>query len=322
MPLDPSIQRFLKLLAATNPPGISTLTVAERRAGLQHLLGFSGPPEAVARIEDRTLPGAERELNIRIYTPIDAVPIDAIRIEADVAPLAGLIYFHGGGLIAGNLETHDAICRSLTNASGCRLISVQYRLAPEHPFPEAIADGLAATRWIAAHACELGIDPHRLVIGGDSAGATLAAVVCQMIEAAGDIHLALQFLLCPIMDFSADTDSRRRFGQGYLIDRETLEHDLKFYLGPETNRADPRVSPLRSPDVRHVPPTCIHTAEFDPLRDEAKAYADRLSLAGVQTTYRCHAGMIHLFYGMGSVIPYAGEAVKLMGSDMRAMIAS
>jgi acetyl esterase/lipase len=142
-----------------------------------------------------------------------------------------------------------------------------------------------------------------------------------MIAATGDMRLALQFLLCPIMDFNADTDSRRRFAKGYLIDRETLEHDLKFYLGPETDRADPRVSPLRAPDVRHVPPACIHTAEFDPVRDEGKAYADRLIGAGVRTTYRCHAGMIHLFYGMGAVIPYAAKALKLMGADIRAMIA-
>ncbi|MDB6091357.1 MAG: hypothetical protein JWN85_4141 [Gammaproteobacteria bacterium] len=311
MPLDPGAKRFLDRLAALNPPSVLALTVAERRLGLQQLLSFSGPPPAVSRVGKRTLAGPGGLLELRIYTPADPGSL----------PLPALIYFHGGGLVAGSLETHDPICRSLSNASGCLVLAVDYRLAPEHPFPAAITDGYEATLWIAAHTAELGIDPQRLGICGDSAGATLAAVVCQAIAAASETHLALQFLLCPILDFCATTASRREYATGYLVDLATLDHDLKHYLGSDANPADPRISPLRAADLRDLPPTCIHTAEFDPLRDEGAAYAERLKDAGVKTIYRCHSGMIHLFYGMGTLIPYAASAYRLIGTDIRSMLA-
>jgi acetyl esterase len=310
MPLDPRAKRFLDRLAALNPPSVLALTVSERRNTLQQLLSFSGPQERVGRVENRTLPGPGGPLELRIYTPAAAGP----------PPLPALIYFHGGGLVAGTLDTHDPICRSLSNASGCRVIAVDYRLAPEHPFPAAITDGYAATTWIAAHSAELGIERTRIGVCGDSAGATLAAVVCQEVAAAGEPRLALQFLLCPIMDFCAATASRRDYAAGYLVDQATLDHDLKHYLGPDADPADPRISPLRAPDVSDLPPTCIHTAEFDPLRDEGAAYAERLRGAGVKTTYRCHSGMIHLFYGMGALIPYAATAYQLIGADIGSML--
>jgi acetyl esterase len=310
MPIDPRAKRFLDTLAATHPPSALTLTVAERRSALHQLLSFSRHEE-VQRVENRSLPGPEGVLAVRVYTPAGA--------QSPLLP--GLIYFHGGGLVAGSLDTHDAIGRSLANASGCRVVSVDYRLAPEHRFPAAIADGCAATIWIAAHSREWGIDPERLGVCGDSAGATLAAVVCQGVAATRQAHLALQFLLCPIMDFCADTGSRRELAAGYLIDQATLDHDLKYYLGPDADPADPRISPLRAPQVGNLPPTCIHTAQFDPLRDEGEVYAERLKLAGIRTTYRCHPGMIHLFYGMGALIPYARTAFELIGTDIRSMLA-
>jgi len=310
MPLDPRAKRFLDRLAALSPPSVLSLSVSERRSGLEQMLSFGGPPETVGKVESRSLPGPAGPLEVRIYTPL--VP--------GAQPAPGLIYFHGGGLVAGSLDTHDSICRSLSNASGCVLFSVDYRLAPEHPFPAAVTDGCHATQWIAAHAAQLGIDPQRLGICGDSAGATLAAVVCQSLAQAGEPRLALQFLLCPIMDFCAETGSRRDFASGYLVDRATLEHDLKHYLGPDAQPGDPRVSPLRASDVSGLPPTCIHTAEYDPLRDEGAEYAGRLREAGVQATYRCHSGMIHLFYGMGALIPYATTAYQLMGADIRALL--
>jgi acetyl esterase/lipase len=311
MPLDSHAKRLLDRLAATNPPSARSLTIGARRDALQHLLDFSGLREEVEQVENRTLPGPDAPLAVRVYTPTGAPR----------APLAALVYFHGGGLVAGSLDSHDAICRSLTNASGCRLISVDYRLAPEHPFPAAIADGYAAAAWVAAHPRELDIDADRIVLGGDSAGATLAAVVCQMAATAGHPRLALQLLICPIMDACAVTDSRRAFAEGHLLDQATLDHDLAHCLGPDVDRTDARVSPLRAPHVEPLPPTCIHTAEFDPLRDEGAAYAERLRLAGVKTTYRCHSGMIHLFYGMGRLIPYAATAYRLIGADIRSMLA-
>jgi len=311
MPLDSHAKRLLDRLAATNPPSARSLSIGARRDALQHLLDFSGLREEVEQVENRTLPGPDAPLAVRVYTPTGAPR----------APLAALVYFHGGGLVAGSLDSHDAICRSLTNASGCRLISVDYRLAPEHPFPAAIADGYAAAAWVAAHPRELDIDADRIVLGGDSAGATLAAVVCQMAATAGHPRLALQLLICPIMDACAVTDSRRAFAEGHLLDQATLDHDLAHYLGPDVDRTDARVSPLRAPHVEPLPQTCIHTAEFDPLRDEGAAYAERLRLAGVKTTYRCHSGMIHLFYGMGRLIPYAATAYGLIGADIRSMLA-
>jgi acetyl esterase/lipase len=311
MPLDPRAKRFLDRLAALNPPSVLSLTVTERRNGLRQLLSFSGPAAAVGRIEERSLPGPTgAPLGVRIYTPANA----------DNGLLPGLVYFHGGGLVAGTLDTHDPICRALSNASGCIVLSVDYRLAPEHPFPAAITDGCSATVWIARNAGELGVDSDRIGICGDSAGATLAAVICQTLSETGEARLALQFLLCPITDFCADTASRRDFASGYLVDQATLEHDLRHYLGATGDPAHPRVSPLLSPDLRQLPPTCIHTAEFDPLRDEGAAYAERLKEAGVATTYRCHSGMIHLFYGMGALLPYAETAYQLIGNDIRSML--
>lgn len=311
MPLDPRAKRFLDRLAALNPPSVLALTVSERRAGLSQMLSFAGPGVPVGRVAERTLEGPDGQpLLLRTYTPLQAA-----------APLLpALVYFHGGGLVAGSLDTHDPICRLLTNATGCLIVSVDYRLAPEHPFPAAIADGCHATAWIAAHAQELGIDPRRVGVCGDSAGATLAAVVCRILSASGEARLAMQFLLCPIMDFCAMTDSRRDYATGYLVDQATLDHDLKHYLGADGDPAHPRVSPLRAPDVGGLPPTCIHTAEFDPLRDEGAAYAQRLQAAGINTTYRCHSGMIHLFYGMGTLIPYAATAYQLIGADVRSML--
>ncbi len=312
MPLDPRAKRFLDTLAASGAASTLALTVEQRRRSLAQLLSFAGPLPTVGGVEERTFLRPASSLRVRIYAPAG---VGAHEV------LPGLVYFHGGGLVAGSLETHDGICRALAAASRCRLLSVDYRLAPEHSFPAAIDDGLAATWWVATHAAELGLDPDRLGVCGDSAGATLAAVVCQSAAALGQPRLACQFLLCPIMDYAAESDSRRSLAQGYLIDRATLEHDLRHYLGPEADRADPRVSPLRAPGVMNLPPTVIHTAEFDPLRDEGAAYAERLRAAGVKITYRCHPGMIHLFYGLGALIPYAGAAFGLMGADVRSLMA-
>jgi acetyl esterase/lipase len=311
MPLDPRARRFLETLAAMNPPSVLALSVEERRAGLAHLLGFFGEVDEVAAVDQFELAAPHGALAVRAYTPLGVHIVER---------LPGMLFFHGGGLVAGTLDTHDPICRALSNASGCRVLSVDYRLAPEHRFPAAIADGCAAVRWIAAHAEELYIDREQLGVSGDSAGATLAAVVCHTMMAEGQVPLAFQFLLCPIMDLAAETDSRRSLAEGYLVDRDTLEHDLRHYLAPDAERADPRVSPLRAEDMSGLPPTVVHTAEFDPLRDEGQAYAERLRQAGVRTLYRCHPGMIHLFYGMRGLIAYAGVAFAQMGADIRSLL--
>ena len=311
MPIDQRAKQFLDRLAALNPPSAESLPVAERRTALQYMLDSSGVCAPVAAVTDIVLAGTATALRVRMYTPAAAC--------AD--PLPALVYFHGGGFVAGSLDSHDGICRSLCRASACRVLAVDYRLAPEHPFPAAITDGIEAVTFVAAHALELGVDPSRLGVCGDSAGATLAAAVAQHLAAHGQTVLALQALLCPIMDLAAQTASRREFATGYLIDESMLEHDLQHYLGAGTSVADPRVSPLRALSLTGLPPTCLHTAEFDPLRDEGRLYAERLMQAGVPTRYTCHPGMIHLFYGMERLIPSAASAWQLIGADIRAMLA-
>jgi acetyl esterase len=311
MPLDPHVDRFLMRLAAARDG--HEPSVPERRRSLEELLSFAGVRTEVAAVSGQNVPGSGGPVPVRVYTPLGADPRDA---------LPGLIYFHGGGLVAGSLDSHDNICRALAHASGCRLLAVDYRLAPEHPFPAAIEDACAAVDWIATHPDEFAIQAGRVAICGDSAGATLAAVVCQRRPAdAPGIRIALQFLLCPITDACADAGSRRAFAHGYFLDEATLNNDLKSYLGPNVSPADPRVSPLRAASLAGLPPACIHTAEFDPVRDEGARYAERLREAGVSVSYRCHSGMIHLFYGMGALIPYAAAAFSLMGADIRATLA-
>jgi len=309
MPLDPRVTRFLNVLAAGNPPDARTVSVEERRAGLASLMGFAGPPIALEHIEDRTLPGSGGALRVRLYSPS----------SGDQLP--GLIYFHGGGFVAGSVETHDCIARALAQSGAVRVASVDYRLAPEHRFPAALEDALAAVRYISEHAREFAIDSARLGLCGDSAGATLAAATCHALVRAGGPALRLQLLLCPILDYSRSTASKREFSSGYLIDQATLDHDLKYYLPAGIEASDPRVSPLLAGSVAGLPRTVIHTAEFDPLRDEGRNFFERLAQAGNEVSYTCHPGMIHLFYGLGAVIPYARTAFEQIGGEIRAALA-
>jgi acetyl esterase/lipase len=310
LPLDPRVKRFLDVLAAGSAPRAGDQTVTERRASLAELLRLGADEAAVGAIENRTLPGPAGPLPIRLYTPLGAAE----------PMLPGLIYFHGGGLVAGSLDTHEGIARALSQASRCRVVAVDYRLGPEHRFPAAVEDAIAASQYLARHAAEFGIDPARLGVCGDSAGATLAAVVCQAWDAGATRPLAVQVLLCPILDHSRPTGSRRDFAQGYLVGEATLAHDLLHYLPPGTPLEDPRVSPLRAESLRAQPPALIHTAEYDPLRDEGEAYAARLQLAGGRVRYECHAGMVHLFYGLGKLIPRARMVLTQVGQQIQALL--
>lgn len=307
MPLDPHVKRLLDMLAAAGPVGVAHATLRDRRQAFQNLMRFSETNVAIGRVEDRRLPATEGDIAVRIYTPV----------AADAEQLPGLVYFHGGGLVAGSVQTHDGVCRTLSNEACCRVVSVDYRLAPEHKFPAAIADANAATLWVLENASELGIDPDRIGVGGDSAGGTLAAVTCQTIRRRAGVKLAFQLLLCPILDFTTETKSRAAFFRGYLLEKEMMDRDLECYVPVGMDLGDPRVSPLRVADFSALPPAYIHAAEFDPLRDEAEAYANGLRSAGVAADYTCHPGMIHLFFGMASVIPYGRSAMKMIGRQMR-----
>jgi acetyl esterase/lipase len=310
MPLDPHAKRLLDMLTMTNSADAARVSANERRDVFRKLMSLSARDIAIGRVEDRAVPGPEGPICIRVYTPAAT--------GSDQLP--GLVYFHGGGLVAGSLNTHDGVCRMLANETRCRVVSVDYRLAPEHKFPAAVEDGYTATMWAIKHAAELAIFRDRIAVGGDSAGGTLAMIVCQLARQAQEVELAAQLLLCPITDFCANTVSRRSFAEGYLLDKTMIDRDLEHYLPAGMGATDPRISPLRASDFSGLPTAFVHTAEFDPLRDEGRAYADRLTDAGVGVKYTCHPGMIHLFYGMTGVIPYARSAMKRIGAEIRAAL--
>jgi acetyl esterase/lipase len=224
-------------------------------------------------------------------------------------------------MVAGSIDTHDRIAAALTEATGCRLISVGYRLAPEHKFPAAVEDAIAATEFVSRQAPSLGIDAAKLVVGGDSAGATLAAVVCQHALGSGAPAILAQCLICPVLDFEDASPSRDEFAENYLIDRLTLEADLADYLPDGTDPADVRISPLRALSLAGLPPAIIHTAEYDPMRDEGNAYATKLMAAGISVEHICHDGMIHNFHAMGAILPQAKLVLLQIGEQVRRTVA-
>lgn len=284
------------------------MTPAEmRRAFLDLARMVDAKDVPIGKVEDSAFPGPAGPLKVRIYTPV----------APNAEPLAGIVFFHGGGGVFCDLDTHDGLCRLLANASSCRIISVDYRLAPEHKFPAAIEDSFAAVKWVSDHAWQLNIDPNRIAVAGDSHGGKLATVVCQLAKQAGSPAVALQILFCPVTNLAGETASRRAFAEGHFLSMEMLQWTVTHYCDPLADIADLRLSPLRCVDLSNLPPAHIHTAEFDPLRDEGKAYADRLAEAGVDVRYTCHQGMIHHFYAMAAVIPYARVALAAAGAAIK-----
>jgi acetyl esterase len=310
MSLDPHAKRLLNMLAAGRSD-VSRLSPDDMRQTISKLAqAVDAKNVPIGASEDREIPGPLGDIPLRIYTPAT--------ISAGTLP--ALIYFHGGAGVFCSIETHEGLCRALTNESGCRVISVGYRLAPEHKFPAAIDDAYAATEWVFAHVGGLGIDPKRVAVGGDSAGATLAAVVCQLARQMTGPGIALQLLLCPVTDVGLSSPSRLTFSEGYFFDAATLNWALGHYLTADAKISDPRLSPLRATDLRDLPPAHIHTAEFDPFLDDGKAYADALERARVPVAYTCHLGMIHHFYCMAGAIPNARVAFKGIGESIKAAL--
>jgi len=260
----------------------------------------------IGGVRDQLMRVAGGNIMLRVYSPVGE----------PARSLPAMVFFHGGGWVAGNLETHDGLCRRLCNATGCRLIAVEYRLAPEHPFPEGLRDGCAAVAYVLRNARTFGVDPQRLGVAGDSAGATIAATICRMARDAGGPKLAFQLLLCPILDVYGEAASRRELSEGYFLDRETLLRDLELYC-PGADLADPRLSPLCAGEFAGLPPAFIHTGQFDPFADEGEAYAERLGASGVPVHGRGHEGMIHFFYAMPRMIPYAVDAARVIGAEIR-----
>jgi len=266
-------------------------------------------PEVRALLEMMDAQGAPP---LETQDPIEARNAIPVRIYA--AESGGLrpalIYFHGGGFVFGNLDTHDSVCRAFAIESGAVVISVDYRLAPENKFPAAVDDSYAATQWVAANAGRLGIDASRIAVGGDSAGGNLATVVAMRCRDAGGPALALQLLIYPVTDVSSfETASHRELAEGYFLTRAAMEWFTGHYLASPDQVRHPEASPLLAKDLSGLPPAVVITAEFDPLRDEGEAYAKRLQQSGVSVTIKRYPGMIHGFISMHGVISGGREAI-------------
>jgi len=305
MPLHPQVKAALEQMAAAGPP-LHHLSPTEARKAIEVMRATKGEPEHVAKIEDRTFHGPAGNLPVRIYTPDGRGPFPV------------LVYFHGGGWVVGSIETVDASCRSLANLAGCIIVSADYRLAPEHKFPAAADDGYAAVRWAALHAASFHGDPGRMAVGGESAGANLAAVAALMAQERGSTPLVLQLLMYPVLDYSFDRPSHKENGEGYFLTTEMMLWFWRQYLNTDADGESHLASPLRARFLSGVAPAAIFTAEFDPLRDEGAAYAAKLREAGVPVTYKCCEGLIHGFMGMAKVVEPAKKAMEEAAAALRA----
>lgn len=307
MPIDPQIQMLLDLRAALPP--LHTLTVPEARQqfAARAIPGLRIPE--VATVTNRDMQGPAGSLALRIYTPIGDGPF----------PL--MLFFHGSGFVVCSLDTHDGMCRNLCAGSGCVVVSVDYRLAPEAKFPAAPDDCLAATRWAAANAAALGADPSRIFIAGDSAGGNLAAVVALRIRDEGGPHLLGQLLIYPVTDhYDPGTPSMKENAEGYGLTHAGMIWFWDHYLPDATHAANPHASPLRAASLANLPPALVATAEYDPLRDEGELYANRLRAAGVPTDLKRWAGMNHGFFFVPGIVDKASEAIDHACAWVRARL--
>jgi acetyl esterase len=299
VPVDPHIAAMLAMMSEAGiPPMYEGTPVAGRAQFLALTHGVRTPEQVVpvGATEDITVPGAEGDLRARVYRPDGAGPFPTVA------------FLHGGGWVIGDLDTHDNVARNVCRGSRAVVVSVDYRLAPEHPFPAAAEDAVAAARWIAQHLDELGGDT-RLGVAGDSAGGNLAAVVAQQLQADGT-PLAGQFLIYPAVDAAGDYPSLVQNAMGYFLERPSMDWFYDHYVGGWDEAKDPRLSPLHAADLAGQPPAVIVTAEYDPLRDEGEAYGEALHSAGVAADVRRYDGLIHGFFDMGTVSPAARAAIE------------
>jgi acetyl esterase len=300
MPIDPQAEELIALLDAGFPKlGEEVTDAAQARALLAAQPAPPISPAEVGHVEDRTVAGADGPIPARVYWPRGYDRISG-------TPLPVIVFFHGGGFVLCDLDTHDAFCRNLTNMADAVVVSVDYRLAPETPYPGGLEDAYAATVWVHEHAAEIGGDPERLAVAGDSSGGNFAAVVALMARDRGGPPITYQFLIYPVTDQDFETTSYRENGADYF----TTETHMRWYCEQYGGDADdPYVSPLRAPDLSGLPPARVITAEFDPLRDEGEAYARRLSEAGVDVSVRRFDGMFHGFFTFSLIFP-PGQAAN------------
>ncbi len=301
--LDPESQRLIDLMVAANRPAWNTLSPqAARELYLSLRPGAQGPRPTDAKVVDRTIPGPSGELPVRLYRPASAAPD---------AQLPSLVYAHGGGWVFGNLESHDVLCAQLALEAGIVVFAVDYRLAPEAPFPGAFDDVVAGLKWVAANGQSVGIDPTRLAIGGDSAGGNLAAVVALDARDQGGPPVVLQLLIYPATDMGMSLPSHARHAEQLPLKQTTMRWFVQHYLRDAGDAADWRASPLRKGSFAGLAPALVVTAGFDPLSDEGEAYARALADAGVPVTLERFGGQIHGFLNMGRMVADAGRLVAL-----------
>lgn len=308
--LHPEVRALLEVGDARGLPPIESLSPEEARAQRnQSMQAMAGDAAELGRVEDVEIPGPGGALPLRVYA------LD------EVGPRPALVYFHGGGFVVANLETHDAVCRSLAQQSGAVVIAVDFRLAPEHKFPAAVDDAYAATVWVAENAEQIGVDRRCISVGGDSAGGELAAVVCMRCRQAGGPALAAQVLIYPLTDLSScDSGSYRDFARGYWLTRAAMLWFRAHYLPSAESGLDPEASPLLARDLSGLPPALVITAEFDPLRDEGEAYARRLEEAGVPVTLSRYPGMVHGFVLMRGILTSGREAIRETAEFLKGMV--
>lgn len=284
MPIHPEAKAFLDEREAAGAHPIEELPVAEARAQAIRL-NTSIAGERVARVRDVEIPSSPQNIPARLYYPTQNQNLPAI------------VFFHGGGWVLGNLETADATCRQWANATRCLVVSVNYRHAPEHKFPAAAEDAYAATRWVSEHATEIGADPRRIAVAGMSAGGGLAATTALMARDKGRPAIAFQLLWVPVLNYDFETRSYRENADGYGLSRAAMQLFWSLYLNTPGDGANPYASPLRARNLSNLPPAFVMTAQYDPLLDDGKEYAEKLRAAGVAVEYRCYEGMVHGYLG-------------------------
>lgn len=310
MPLDPQVQALVDGMAAMSEgqPKMSEQPPGAGREAYRNLALLLGEPVPVADVVDRTIPGPGGELPVRIYRP----SVDG--------PTGTLVFFHGGGGVIGDLDSHDHLCRLLCDRAGVTVMAVDYRLGPEHPFPAAVDDAWAALTWAADHADELGGDPNRLAVAGDSAGGNLSAVVALMARDAGGPSIALQALIYPWVDMGFGFPSIDENGEGYVLTKDTMLWFRENYAGTQPPVDDWRASPLRAGRHDGLPPALVVTAEYDPLRDEGMAYATALRDAGVEVTLSNYEGQVHTFVQLAPILEGGMRAVDEIAAALRARL--
>ncbi len=313
MPLDPQAKMLIDLVKAANLPEFWQLTPDQAREAYKTRSARVAEKEDIHRVHDRRIPGPGSDLAIRVYEPREARPGERFPV---------LLWFHGGGFVIGDLDTHDHACRALSRQAECLVVAVDYRLAPEFKFPAAVDDCHAALRWLALHAAELGGDPQRIAVGGDSAGGNLAAVCAILARNDGHPKLAFQLLVYPCTAPEPETPSHRKFAEGYLLTRNSITWFYRHYVRSQKEFQDFRFAPLIAEDLSGLPPALVIVAGYDPLRDEGIEYARRLIDGGNRVTLVNYEGMVHGFLLTGGVVDASRRALAQSAQALREAFAS